>query len=216
MAYTGTRFAVLAQQSGGCVFELLARFDVANQGYIHTQVLVPATGCDVGQLTIVEVDGTLAVVGQECAYTAQGTPAWTDLGLFSQAITKTLGKSLAGTFNLATWEEMGVAWHTAAAVVDPDNAPFAIQANTVNGQLDKQGGVQIASGLAQNTDYPFHIVLGGYDANDVPWNDSQAAASYLYGAAYFIQISGVWTLLWREATDNTATLYAIAREAKPS
>lgn len=192
------------------VYLLRATFDAADQGYADAQVLnTLAEGIAAGQLTVVEVDGTLAIVSNRCAFTAQGTPVFTDLGFFSQAIAKALGRTLLGTLNLTTWEELGVAWHDAGAVVDPDNTKFAIQANTVDGQFDTEMGTQIVSGLSLSTDYKFALVMGGYDVNGVPWRTGEAAASYLFGAAYYFHNGTEWVLLWRNESDNTATLFAV-------
>lgn len=194
----------------GCKYELLFRWDVGDQGYADGQVLdTPAEGQNDGQLTVVEVDGTLALIGNECAFTAQGTPAWTDLGLYSQAITRAFGKALMTTVNLSTWEEMGTCWHTAAAVVDPDNTVLALQAHATDGRLDNEDGTEIAIGLALNTDHKLVLVLGGYDANEVPWDNNQAVAGYLYGGALFRYDGANYVLLWRTMTDDTATLYAM-------
>jgi len=64
--------------------------------------------------------------------------------------------------------------------------------------------------IVNSTEYDYAIVLGGYDVNGVPWHPGEAAANYLYGAAYYIKggIYTAWTLLWRDTTQNTATLYA--------
>ena len=64
---------------------------------------------------------------------------------------------------------------------------------------------------AATTDYQLAIVLGGYDVNATPFYAGQTPADYLYGAAFFIKggaFGSNWTLLWRTALGNTATLYA--------
>jgi len=201
---------------GGLRYLLRAIFDAANQGFANGQVLdTVAEGVQDGQLTVVEVDGTLAIVSNECAFTAQGTPAWGDLGLVGEALggggfTKVLGRGLIVTFNLSTWEEMGIGWHTAAAVTDPDNMPYAVQANATDGRLDLEGGTQIWSGLALNTDHKWIIVLGGYNATGEAWYTGQPTANYVYGASHYFYDGVNWNLAWRDKADNTTPLYAIA------
>lgn len=188
---------------------LHARFNAADQGYSDGQALdTVAEGVKIGTLTVAETDGTLAIVSNKCAFTAQSTPAWGALGLYSQGITKTHGYVLECIVNLTTWEEMGIGFDDAATVADPDNMVYALQANTADGQLDVEGGTAIVTGLSTSTDYPIAIVLGGYDSNGVSWYSGETKSSYLYGAAYFYEVGGAWTLIWRKSTDNTGTLYA--------
>lgn len=206
----GTKQATLFGGGERIRYLLQATFNAADQGFADAQVLdIAAEGVQAGQLTVVEVDGTLAISSNKMAFTAQSTPVWGDLGIYSQAITKVLGRGLLGIINLSTWEEIGSGWHSAAAVVDPDSTKFAIQANTTDGQLDEENGVVIVTGLSLNTDYSFALVLGGYDVNGVVWRSGEIAANYLYGAAYYLEIAGSWTLIWKNSTDSIATLYAI-------
>lgn len=195
--------------SGLAGYLLLARFNVANQGYADTQVLGPPEGVNIGQLTVVEVDGALSVVANECAFTAQGTPVWTDLGFPSQAITKALGRGLLVIVNLSTWEELGIGWDSVATVDDPDNFTYALQANATDGQIDVEGGTTIYTGLSTSTDYRWCLLLGGYDVNGTPYYSGQTKADYVYGCWYLVEMGSTWHLVWTKMTDNTATLYAL-------
>ena len=197
------------------LYFLQAPFTGDNQGYSDAQVLDTAVeGVALGQLTVVEVDGTLALVSNKCALTAQATPVWTDLGLVGEllgggAFTKALGLGLLGTINLSTWEEMGLGWHSAAAMVDPDTMLFALQANTTDGQLDVEGGTQVHQSLSVSTDYRLTLLCGGFDVNGTPYYSGQAKANYTYGAWYLLEIGGTQNLLWLNKADNTASIYAI-------
>ena len=198
----------------GVSYLLRATFDAANQGYANAQVLnTEAEGVQDGQLTVVEVDGTLAIVSNKMAFTAQSTPVWGDLGLIGEllgggAFTKALGMPLLGTINLTTWEEAGLGWDNAATVADPDNMVYALQANATDGQIDVEGGTVVLTGLSTSTAYKLALVLGGYDSSGTPYYSGQTKADYKYGAAYYYHDGSNWHLLWRKTTDNTGTLYA--------
>ena len=194
---------------------LRATFDAPDQGFANGQVLkTAAVGVQDGQLTVVEVDGTLAISGNKCAFTAQATPAWGDLGFYSQAITRALGRGLLGTINLAATNKSPlVMWSNAQAIsyanADGNSVVFSNVGTILI--IDSAGLGPAVSSYSASTDYQLAIVLGGYDAaNGVPWRSGQAAASYLYGAAFFIKGGAFtnWTLLWRTSQGNTATLYA--------
>lgn len=131
-----------------------------------------------GTLTLVQVDGQFSIVGGALVFPAQGTPAWGDQGFYGGALARTAGRALLASLNLSTWEECGIGWHTAAAVVDPDAMQHALQAHTTNGRLDINGDVQIASGLSTGTAYPLAIV------------------QFATGAGAWLNIGGAWQLRW--------------------
>ena len=207
--------------SGGAQFGvkylLRATFDAPDQGYANAQVLdTVAEGVQDGQLTVVEVDGTLAIVSNRCAFTAQATPAWGDQGFYSQAITRALGRGLLATVNVDTTnaEWGGIAFLDSADVNITSGAGSRWLLRTAG-----TGFIGIAFGVSSigveaylaSTDYSIAIILGGYDSNGLPWRNGQVATSYLYGAGYYIKGGAFanWTLLWRADEGNTATLYAI-------
>jgi hypothetical protein len=216
----GTRRALLGGNPG-VTYLLRATFDAADQGYADAQVLDTfAEGIRDGQLTVVETDGTLAIVSNECATTAQASAAWGDLGFYSGAITKALGRGLLGTVNLGATNTQIVALDLfeAAGLVETDELYMFLFSN--DGILKCRVEVAGGGGGAQesgsvfsysaSTDYELAILMGGYDSNEVPWYSGQAAASYLYGVAFYIKggTFTTWTLLWRTAYDNTSPLYA--------
>lgn len=219
----GTRWALLG---GKALIKYLLRatFDAPNQGYADGQVLdTTAEGIQDGQLTVTEVDGTLAIVGNKCALTAQATPNWGDLGFYSQAIARALGRGLLVTVNSADTNKyiLPVFYSNQARIskflqfATDCEAAIRLQGAPTAGQirariLHKETHVGT---YAAATDYATCIVLGGYDTNGVPWRSGQAASSYLYGAAYYIKGGTFtnWTLLWRGSMQNTATLYAVGQ-----
>jgi len=214
----GTRRALLGARDA-CKYLLRATFDAANQGYTDAQVLdTAAEGVQKGQLTVVEVDGTLAIVSNKCAFTAQTTVAWGDLGFYSpQAITRALGRALLSTVNVDANNTFGPLLHWLDdADLDPEDWIYFISmqnsgwthCQTYDGAAGELENNEIFQHSA-STDYQFAIVLGGYDSNGMPWRSGQASASFLYGAAFFIKGGTFtnWTLVWRSAQMNTATLY---------
>lgn len=185
------------------------------QDYADAQVIdTVVEGVLDGTGTVVEVDGTLSVGADgKLAFTAQATPTWGHLGHHWQAIARELGWGLLGVANVdAVNTESRYSWQDAASlasvnrmytVVLYDNGWVYIQAG---GTTENIASVQYSA----STDYQLAIILGGYDANGVPWRQGELVASYLYGASFFIKGGAFtdWTLLWRTALMNTATLYA--------
>ncbi len=195
----------------GEAYLLRATFDAVNQGFTNGQVLdTVAEGISRGRLTVVAVDGTLAIVSNKCSFTAQTTKVWSDLGFYSQAITKQLGRSLLSTYNGLSNEASTVGWHDVAAL-PASGYPLYEMYFHAGGFINVGGGVDIIA-YSTDTDYERCLVLGGYHSNGVPWRSGQAAASYLNGASFFIKggVFSDWTLGWRTASNNTATLYAVA------
>ena len=175
---------------GGTVpvpYDLLDEFITADA----SPVTSPRTAePDPGTLTLVVTDGTFAIAGADLDFTAQSTPVWGDHGFHAGAVTRVVGTLLMIDINLSTWEECGLGWHTAAAVVDPDSAEHAIQANTTDGRLDLQDGVQIYAGLSTSTAYKLAIVLR------------------TTGAFYYLHDGTDWVLMYVwGASGATATLY---------
>lgn len=195
---------------------LNAPFTGSDQGYANGQVLdTAAEGVTAGSLTVVEVDGTLALVSNKCTFTAQSTPVWGDLGLYSQAITRTLGLGLlASVSNDATKKGMALAWHYQTGVPNPSLTIYGLvfdASGTALAARDLYDSTIVIGAYAAATEYQFCLVLGGYDVNGVPWRSGQAAADYLYGASWYIEggAYAMWTLLWRNAAANTSPLYAM-------
>jgi hypothetical protein len=210
----GTRRALLG---GGAKVKYLLRatFNAADQGYANAQVLDSvAEGISDGQLTVVEVDGTLAIVSNKCAFTAQATAGWGDLGFYSGAVTKTLGRSLIASIlanENTSWAHIG--WKDTTSVGTAGATEYDFQMSSP-GKLDATGPGTVlqprVGTFVVSTTYELAIVLGGYDANGVPWRTGETAASYLYGAAYYVKGGAytTWTLLYRHVDGNVSTLYA--------
>jgi hypothetical protein len=200
---------------GGVQYELRAwpPTGTPNQAYTDGQVLdAIAEGVHPGQLTVVEVDGTLSVASNALAYTAQATPVWGDQGVYSQAIDRVLGKGLLGVVNVGSTATsiLPLSWQTVASLAlnSNDSQFFFGPGSGLNARVGTASTV-IAIYTA-NTDYNIGLILGGYDVNSQPWYAGQNPLSYLYGAAWYVKGGSfsTWTLLWRTELNNTATLYA--------
>lgn len=210
---TGVRRALLGVKRLGYI--LRATFNAPDQGYADAQVLdTDAEGIQDGQLTVVEVDGTLAVVSNKLAFTAQGTPTWGDLGVYSQAITRALGRGLLSITNMdATDKGEGHGWQSVTDVALANTVYWRALSGAGNYDIYVLNGSENPTlfSYAAATDYEHAIVLGGFDSSGNPYYAGQAKASYDYGAWYFIKggAFSTWTLLWVTTLDNTATLYAV-------
>ncbi len=203
---------------GGAVrYLLLARFNAADQGYADAQVLDSAAlGVEIGQLTVVEVDGTLAIVSNKMDFTAQATAVQGDLGVFSTAKTKSLGMALLGiarfTAPIAALDIHQILWSNVNDVPSNVNTEivYGLTLSSADLYYRTLSAVALLNALSSATDYQHAIVLGGYDSNGIPWRSGETPANYLYGAAFYIQGGAFadWTLIWRAQANNTSTLYA--------
>ena len=145
---------------------------------------------DVGELTFVQIDGQFSISGGELVIPAQTTPAWGDLGFYeATGFARGAGLTLLGTLTLTTWEECGIAWHSAGAIVDPDNTNNTQQANTADGQIDNVSPLAIRSGLSISIAYPLVLVACNL------------------GAKLYAYIDGVWILLWVDVVGADTTIY---------
>ena len=199
----------------GVPYLLRATFDAPDQGFADAQVLnTVAEGIRDGQLTVVEVAGTLAIVSKQLVFTDPG--GWDNLGVYSQVVTRQLGRGLLFAMARTNWDDGGI-WgprvglgRTADILQNDYEYCFYCSTSNTLQLRELTANTTIATGLSQSVDYQYTLVLGGYDANGVPWHSGAAAASYLYGASLYIE-GGVFatpTLLWRSMMFNTATLYA--------
>jgi len=184
------QFLLLGIPGGRESFVYLLDMDFRRMVDQAAPLVSPLSG-QVGELTLVQDDGEFSISGGKFIIPAQTTPVWGDLGAYGEARTRAAGLVLLGTLNLSTWEEIGLAWHTAEAVVDPDDAEHAIQANTTDGTLERVDGMVIVTGLSLSTDYPIALMLRNL------------------GASLWIRISGAWKILWIDAIGGTTTLYSM-------
>lgn len=194
---------------------LRATFNTADQGYANAQVLdTTAEGVQDGSFTVVEADGTLALASNKCAFTAQGTPAWGDQGLYSTtAITRALGTALLGIVNIASGDANDFGFNTAAALGRRSHFAYTT-ANRIWITVESSANYWRDSAThIDSTDHHLAIVLGGYDVNGIPWRSGQTVTDYVYGTAFFIKGGNytTWTLLVRDPADNNTPLYLSTR-----
>jgi hypothetical protein len=208
--------AIPVQPFGGgdaaCDFELLARFNAANQGYANGQVLdTAAEGVAVGSLTVVETDGVAELLNNQFRMSQKMVNAYNDLGLYSTlAVVRALGKALfVSDWELLNNAQTYVGWNDFQDVGPPGGADYAI--GTILGTFaqssDSSGDATVGT-HAQNTPYELALVLGGYDINQQPWYEG-AIGTFISGCSAFIR-GGIyvdWTLLWRFAFSNQTPLY---------
>lgn len=210
----GTKQATLFGRADEIFYFLRATFDTADQGFANAQVLDTIDeGVQDGQLTVVELDGTLAIVSNKTAFTSPITPAWTDLGLVSNVLTKIVGMVLLGTLNKNDATKRNYfAWSTNAALGTPSSAnkPYSIYFTTPSVIRAMTIGTIVGS-FSASTEYFIAIVLGGYNVNGVAWYSGQLKTDYLYGGRVLIKggVYTTWTLLWSTDLDDTASLYAV-------
>jgi hypothetical protein len=198
----------------GCTFELLARFNVANQGFANAQVLGVPEGVDAGAMTVLETDGSAEVLAQVLRLSGIVVAGWGKLSVYENGgCARTLGKTLLSSFwHITATSTAAWGWNDLAAGDTPTSWDYSIIPQGASLDVFNAGnGRTVGATLAVDTEYQFALVLGGYDVNVVPWDDTLAAASYLYGAAYFIKggIYTDWTLLWRTVSENTVTVYPV-------
>lgn len=217
----GTKQATLFGGGERIRYLLQATFDAADQGFADAQVLDTADeGVQDGQLTVVEVDGTLAISSNKMAFTAQTTPLWGDLGIYGGRIidgtlVRTLGRGIVCIVSVASVvDQFAVGWKADIgvnlAVTGGDRWIILIAVSTFRIGWDAVGALNLGIAAVNDTDYVWAIILGGYDVNGVPWRFGEIAEDYLYGAAYYVKggIFAEWTLLWRIDQTNTSVLYA--------
>ena len=95
-----------------------------------------------GTRSVADVENKLSIAGGDLVVAAQATPVFSEQGLvYTEAFTRAAGLALFAKVNLSTWEEMGIGWHTAAAVADPDTMEHALQAHATDGQLDTEAPI---------------------------------------------------------------------------
>lgn len=200
----------------GCTYELLARFNVANQGYANAQVLGIPEGVDVGQLTVVDTStGTVTINANQLRLF--GSIGWDTTGTYSQGIAKSRGKLVGGKVTIANVANSCTWGLTDAATIAINNRDYAFScvASVMYATIDDAGlrGTILALTPVNGVQYEWAIVLGGYDASEVPW-DSGEAGTFDYGAAWFIKggVYADWTLMWRDHAQNVATLYEMQQQ----
>lgn len=216
----GTKQAILFGGGGGeeVSYLLRATFDAADQGFANAQVLDTVDeGIQDGQLTVVETDGTLAIVSNKVVVTGQVAVTWNGLGLYSQVVSRLLGRGLLAKINSSVTTNLravGITFRTTAAATTVNREAFIGFNFPSDGALyyhhGPSGGLARIGIFSILTDYTIAIILGGYDSNSLPYYFGQLKTDYAFGAWLLIKGGAFtnWTLLWTIKLSNTASLYA--------
>lgn len=154
-----------------------------------------------GTLTAVQTDGTLAVSGGKLAFTAQGTPAWGDQGIYdATGYNRISGRALFSQVNLPldlllSWIE----WRAAASLGNPADANgqhailfadttrrliWTIGTTSITLQTAWTLSQMYTGGILLRTSGAFYVMKGGTEFPTwiVVWIDNIAAGSPLYAA----------------------------------
>lgn len=197
----------------GMGFLLRATFDADNQEFSDGQVLdTAAEGVLDGSLTIKETDGTLAIVSNKLAFTAQTTPDWNVLGYYSNAITRGIGIALIikGNYDDAASHSLTTFDDTEGPSTAYNEAGVYFVNNTdLQPRRTGGGGGPVVGTYAAATDYIIITLLGGYDVNGVPYRVGETKSNYLYGSKLLIR-GGIYTtvtLLYIDKSGNQDPLY---------
>jgi hypothetical protein len=189
---------------GACEFELLARFNAADQGYANAQILdTIAEGVEIGRLTIVELDGVAELLSNEFTLGTKTVSDWSDLGFYStDSVVKALGKAMLWMMEVTNVNSyLAVGLNDAPSVNAPTFWEYSLYAATATLRVtcDAAPVASVDCGaLTADAEHECAIVMGGYDVNQQPWYEG-AVGTFTYGASVFIRGGAYtdWTLLFR-------------------
>ena len=171
-----------------------------------------ATSCDAGSFTVVDAGaGTVDITSNKVVI--MGTSGLNQTYAYSPAFTKSFSKLVRSGMNA---DAIGIYSHqlgisSATTLVESTNSVYGINLGYIGGLLGWYLTSMIPTGVASAaTDYISYIILGGYNSSGVPYKLGDTKTDYLYGAAGYISggAYSVPTLVWREPSSNTGTLYA--------
>lgn len=192
---------------------LRATFDAANQDFADGQVLdTVAEGVQVSSLTVKEAAGTAEILSNRLKLTAT-TTAYDTLGVYATSgISRVLGRALLGSIEFnTTAARASMAWSISNAGPPSETSMepgLGARGAALLYAMNRADPGQVVATFASSVEYQVALVLGGYDASQVPWY-SGAAGAHIHGSAIYIKGGAYtnWTLLWRSLTRDTATLY---------
>lgn len=228
IAITPARVAALAGGNGGnggngaASYLLRATWDgAADQGYTDGQVLdTEGEGVEDGQLTVVEADGSLDVVGNKAEFTAPSSAGHGELGAWSNFFTSLLGlgfiTDMLSDGNVVFLGFLDVADLDAAQDVNFKSAGgnrFQISPRSSNIFISWGTVASFGVGLTitANEEYQYAFVLGGHDGdNGAVYYSGQTRTAHMHGGAVYIK-GGTefpsWTLLHRLSRSRLDKVY---------
>ena len=173
---------------GDAAINYLLRVDFSTDD--ASPVASPYAG-ELGSLTVVQTDGTLAVASDVLSYTAQATPVDGDEGFVAASgLARVAGRGLYFKMTPTTLNTYpAIGWNSAGTVPSTSfKAMFRVEATL---SVNDTGAVSLARTLTNSTTYEFYIVL------------------LATGALLFAKggVFTAWTLCWVVLSDTTATLY---------
>ena len=195
-----------------------ANFNASDVGYANGQTLdIEAEGVQSGSFTAAEVDGTIFISDYRFGYTAQTSPAFGDLGIYSAAITRAFGTAIFFTVSRNQTDKT-----TLFQINDTGNIALANNLFRVN--YGSGGVVQVVSYSAAATgesyignvttystfgEYEHCIMMGGYNASGQMWRTGETESNYTYGFTWFIRGDKYdrWTRLYSDLRNNAASVY---------
>lgn len=145
------------------------------------------------ELVVVQSDGQFSIDNEVLVLPGQGTPAWADLYLRSDALARVAGRVLYNHFKLSTLGESTYGWSNAVAPTGINAAwDGAIKANGTGVVFQSNGSLTLPGALVANYDYYSAGVLRNI------------------GEFLFLRLeSGKTILVWVSAEFSNATLYAM-------
>jgi hypothetical protein len=147
-----------------------------------------------GTLTLVQVDGQFSVSAGKMPFVAQGTPTWTNQGLYeSGGRSRVAGRALFATLNYSTRSFSLLSWRTVAGVDLTPDVAFYVNGSASIDLKNSATNWLISPIMSVSVNIQLALILR-----------ATGAFAFIKGDTYT-----QWTLLWVDAAANTATLYPV-------
>ena len=196
--------------------DIVVTGDAPDQGYVDGQVVdTPEEGITSGQFTIQSSGSGADVRLTKGRWAVTSSAGWGNVGGYSQAIVRQTGRTFfskvistsASNIVAVGWKEDGNSNFSAGG-----GDRWSYDIGSASQQINEAAAVDLEEiGTAVNaTEYQVAFALGGYSVGGVPYFTGETASSYKYGCSYWIRggIYTNWTLLWKDAQQNTTPMYA--------
>ncbi len=202
-----------ARMVPGIAYDLRAIWDVGDVTFSNTDTLGPGEGVQDGSLTVVDTGaGTVKVKTNELEIVGSGT--WGETGVYStNGTTRSLGQAAFGKFrNVLASNSAALGWNEVADVdlgsAAGDRWVTFITTDNIKVGIAKDAAFEVGDAV-DATNYQMLCVLGGYNSSGVPYKSGDTVGDFKYGVSFWIKggTFTLWTLIWKDATQNAATLY---------
>jgi len=189
----------------GITFLLKATFKVGDQSFTDAQVLGVPEGVEIGALTVVEPNGTVAIVSNQLS--VNGTVG--THGAFNPAsVTRQIGLTALADFSVAANSNDQLGYHTAAALTLGNLAAGTQLFDGASLQVRHHADPNVADVVAPRSgagSFKLNVVTGGYNTSGVPYTSGDVKADFSFGSSLFDDSAG--KLLYRMPTNNTTNLF---------